>query len=77
MKKKVNILEATTKIEKDHVSRDDLRSMAVGQSIEFVVPDGKLESARSTCNNMKYERKRFSARINLGEVSSITVTRIE
>ena len=52
----------------DHVGRNDLRAMAVDQSIEFVVPGkGQMESARSTCGQMKLERMRFSCKFNVGE----------
>jgi hypothetical protein len=69
---------AVIKVRKEYLSREDLRAMAVGQSIEFVMPSSKLESASSACNNMRYEGKKFTKSIHIDdnpEESSITVTR--
>ncbi len=63
------------KVTKDYVSRDDLRAMAVNQAIEFVVPLDKFESAKSACNQMKLEAKKFSTSI-APDLSSITITRL-
>lgn len=60
----------------DHLSVHDLRQMAVGQELKFVLTDrDKLPSARSTCNNEKMYGRVFSARIK-PEESSITVRRM-
>lgn len=69
---------AAMKVTREFLSRNDLQAMAVGQTIEFCIPADKLESASSTCNNMKYLGKRFSKSVKIaGNESSITVTRIE
>lgn len=61
---------------KDAVSRADLRAMAVGQTLEFVLPTpNKLESARTACNTLKIYRMKFSTKINR-EQSSITIERL-
>ena len=66
------------KVKRDYLSRKDLHAMAVGQTIEFCIPQEKLESATSACNNMKYQGKRFSKKtIVNGDESSIIVTRTE
>lgn len=62
------------KVTKDYVSRDDLRAMAVNQAIEFCVPRDKFESAKSACNQLRLEGKRYSISI-AKDLSSITITR--
>lgn len=65
------------KMERDHVSRDDLRSMVVGQSIEFVLPEpGKLESARSACNQMRLFQMQYSYEFHIASCS-IVITRVK
>lgn len=69
---------AVMKIKKDYLSVDDLRPMTVGQEVEFVLPPEKLPSAKSTCNNMKYQGRLYSTSIHVdmdGGESSITVKR--
>lgn len=73
---KTQAANGVLKVTKDYLSRDDLRAMAVGQTIEFVIPDEKLESASSTCSNMRFERKKYSKKIRMNaDGASITVTR--
>ena len=70
---------AVMKIKKDYLSVDDLRPMTVGQEVEFVMPPEKLPSAKSTCNNMKYQGRLYSTSIRIGmdgDESSITVKRL-
>lgn len=78
MEKDLKTANEVMKVSRDYLSRKDLQAMAVGQTIEFVIPATKLESASSACNNMKYLGKKFSksTKIN-GDESSITVTRLE
>ena len=65
------------KVPKDHLERDDLRGMALGQTIEYVFADAsKLESARSTCNQMRIFGVKFRSRFNLDR-TSITITRLK
>jgi hypothetical protein len=70
---------AVMKIKKDYLSVDDLRPMTVGQEVEFVMRPEKLPSAKSTCNNMKYQGRLYSTSIHIdmdGGESSITVKRL-
>ena len=61
------------KVYREYISRDDLRAMAVGQKIVFVIPNDKLESARGTCNALRYYRMKFSCQLreNGGESMAI------
>jgi len=68
---------AAMRVTKDYVSRKDLMAMAVGQRIEFVIPDDKLESASSACEQMKRKRMKFSRSIKMTDnESSITIERL-
>lgn len=68
----------------DCVSRDHLRQIVVGQTIEFVIADnvpvdeviGKLESARAACNQMKMRGLRFSCHFGKDGRSAI-ITRLQ
>lgn len=65
------------KVERDHVSREDLRSMTVGQVVEFVLPEpGKIESARQTRQQLKLYRYKFDFKPN-PERCSVTITCLE
>ena len=78
MNKDAKTLGEVMKVKREYLSRKDLQAMAVGQTIEFCIPQEKLESATSACNNMKYQGKRFTKKtIVNGNDSSFIVTRIE
>lgn len=63
-------------LRREYLSRNDLRAMSVGQAIEFVLPDSKLESGKQTCYQMRFEKKEFVPRINI-ENHTLTVTRVK
>ncbi len=65
------------RVAKDNIGRDDLRSMAVGQAVEFFFPDmKKFPSFFSTIYQMTVEGVKFSRKTNKKECS-ILVTRME
>lgn len=61
------------KVYKEYVSRDDLRAMAVGQELTFVIPDNKLESARATCNAMRFQRMKFACQLRVRDNESMAI----
>lgn len=63
------------KVYKEYVSRDDLRAMAVGQELIFVVPNDKLESARSTCNAMRFQRMKFGCKLRVHNNESMAIVK--
>lgn len=63
------------KVYKEYVSRDDLRAMAVGQELIFVIPDGKLESARATCNAMRFQRMKFACQLRVRDNESMAIVK--
>lgn len=63
------------KVYKEYVSRDDLRAMAVGQELIFVVPNDKLESARGTCNALRYYRMKFSCKLRVCDNESMAIVK--
>lgn len=50
-------------LEREYVSRDDLRAMAVGQVVGFKIPANKLESAKGQCNNLRLKNMKFSTQL--------------
>ena len=64
-------------VHRDYLSRKDLRAMAAGQTIEFVLPDNKLESARTTCDHMRLYGMKFKCPFYRDGYTSVVVTRIE
>lgn len=75
MTKDVTVESTVMKVQKERVSREDLRGMAIGQSVEFIVPFNKIESARSACNQLKLQGMKFSYK-TAKDLTSITITRI-
>lgn len=63
----------------DAVTRDNLRAMAIGQALEFIVPGkGQMESARSACNQLKLEQMKFTTKFNVGDSSfSVYIKRLQ
>lgn len=56
----------------ERISRNDLRQMAVGQTIEFELPSAaKIESGRVSCSLMKLRGYDFTAIMNLKKLSLI------
>lgn len=66
-------------LKRHHVSRKDLEGMAVGQTVEFILSeDRKMESAKSTCDQMKRIRRgEFSCKFGRGELPSVIITRLK
>lgn len=51
------------KVTKEAVTRDDFRSMTVGQVIDFTLPGrGQFESAQSAAGQMKKEHMKFATK---------------
>ena len=69
------------KVSKDSVTRDDLRSMAVAQRIDFSLPGkSQYESAVSACSQMKGEQRVFSTKFTgdkMADKWSILIERVE
>ena len=51
------------KVTKEAVTRNDLRAMVVGQSIDFALPGrSQFESAQSAAGQMKREKMKFATK---------------
>ncbi len=62
-------------MKKEKVTRNDLRSMKVGQTEVFSLPEkGKIESAKATCQQLRLEKMRFKTAVKPEEMA-IVITR--
>lgn len=56
-------MEKVKKVTTQAVTRDDFRSMTVGQVIDFTLPGrGQFESAQSAAGQMKKEHMKFATK---------------
>jgi hypothetical protein len=64
-------------LDRDYLSRDDLKKLVVGQKVGFRLPGDKLESAVGQCSAMRFKGMKFSKKVfRDGDKGIVAVERI-